>query len=117
MTLLPATCSARPTIPAVAEKEVLDMTRKTYAGPLVIGEDLMAFRLERDQVVQLPPHALITSPRAACHRARSSASTDLHQACVAARRGGVDAQRAFVSPRNGTLVRVVAFGPEGGHTA
>jgi len=44
-----------PTIPAVTEKEVLDMTRKTYAGPLVIGEDLMAFRLERDQVVQLPP--------------------------------------------------------------
>lgn len=44
-----------PTIPAVTEKEVFEMTRKTYAGPLLIGEDLMAFRIERDQVVQLPP--------------------------------------------------------------
>ena len=43
-----------PTVPPVTEKEVLEMTRKTYAGPLLIGEDLMAFRIERDQVVQLP---------------------------------------------------------------
>lgn len=43
-----------PQIPAVTEKEVVEMTRKTYAGPLLIGEDLMAFRLEREQVVQLP---------------------------------------------------------------
>ena len=43
-----------PIVPPVTEKEVLEMTRKTYAGPLVIGEDLMAFRIERDQVVQLP---------------------------------------------------------------
>ena len=41
-------------MPAVTEKEVVDMTRKTYAGPLLIGEDLMAFRIDRDQVVQLP---------------------------------------------------------------
>jgi len=44
-----------PGIAAVTEKEVFEMTRKTYAGPLLIGEDLMAFRIERDQVVQLPP--------------------------------------------------------------
>lgn len=43
-----------PKIPAVTEKEVFDMTRKTYSGPLLIGEDLMAFRIESDQVVQLP---------------------------------------------------------------
>lgn len=44
-----------PTIPAVTEKEVFEATRKTYAGPLLIGEDLMAFRLDAGQVVQLPP--------------------------------------------------------------
>jgi ribonuclease Z len=40
--------------PAVTEDEVVAMTRKTYGGPLLIGEDLMAFRLERDDVVRLP---------------------------------------------------------------
>ena len=44
-----------PAIPAVTEQQVFDATRKTYAGPLLIGEDLMAFRLDADQVVQLPP--------------------------------------------------------------
>jgi ribonuclease Z len=44
-----------PAVPAVTEQEVLQMTRTTYDGPLLIGEDLMGFRLERDQVVQLPP--------------------------------------------------------------
>jgi ribonuclease Z len=44
-----------PAVPALTEKDVLEMTRKTYDGPLLIGEDLMAFRVERDQVVQLPP--------------------------------------------------------------
>jgi ribonuclease Z len=43
-----------PDVAAVTEKEVFDMTRKTYDGPLLIGEDLMAFRLERDAVVPLP---------------------------------------------------------------
>lgn len=43
-----------PSVPAVTEKEVFDLTRQTYSGPLLIGEDLMAFRLDRDQVVQLP---------------------------------------------------------------
>jgi ribonuclease Z len=42
-----------PAIPAVTEKQVLEMTRKTYSGPLLIGEDLMAFRIEKGQVVQL----------------------------------------------------------------
>lgn len=46
-----------PKIPAVTEKEVFEMTRKTYAGPLLIGEDLMAFRIEPGQVVQLPARA------------------------------------------------------------
>ena len=43
-----------PTIPAVSETEVFEMTRKTYDGPLLIGEDLMAFRLDADAVVPLP---------------------------------------------------------------
>ncbi|MDP3822278.1 MAG: MBL fold metallo-hydrolase [Burkholderiales bacterium] len=43
-----------PAVPAVSEKDVLEMTRKTYAGPLLIGEDLMAFRLDREHVVPLP---------------------------------------------------------------
>jgi ribonuclease Z len=40
-----------PTIPVVTEQQVFDKTRKTYSGPLLIGEDLMAFRLDADQVV------------------------------------------------------------------
>jgi ribonuclease Z len=44
-----------PAIPALTDKDVFEITRKTYAGPLLIGEDLMAFRLVADQVVQLPP--------------------------------------------------------------
>ena len=43
-----------PRIAAITEKEVFEMTRKTYSGPLLIGEDLMAFVLEPNQVVQLP---------------------------------------------------------------
>lgn len=43
-----------PKVPAVTEQDVIEMTRKTYAGPLVIGEDLMAFRLGPEQIVQLP---------------------------------------------------------------
>ena len=46
-----------PVVPSVTEKEVFDLTRKTYSGPLLIGEDLMAFRLERDQVSQLTARA------------------------------------------------------------
>jgi len=43
-----------PAIPPVTEKDVVEMTRKTYDGPLVVGEDLMAFRIDPDKVVQLP---------------------------------------------------------------
>lgn len=39
--------------PPVTEKDVFDQARSTYAGPLLIGEDLMAFRLDRDAVVPL----------------------------------------------------------------
>ena len=41
-------------VPAVTEADVVALTRKTYAGPLVVGEDLMAFRIEAERVVQLP---------------------------------------------------------------
>ena len=46
-----------PGIPPVSEADVVTQTRKTYAGPLLIGEDLMAFRLDRDAVTQLPVKA------------------------------------------------------------
>jgi ribonuclease Z len=42
-----------PGSPPVTEADVVTMTRKTYTGPLLIGEDLMAFRLDRDAVVPL----------------------------------------------------------------
>lgn len=44
-----------PKVPPVTEEEVVAMTRKTYTGPLLVGEDLMAFRIDADRVVQLPP--------------------------------------------------------------
>ena len=43
-----------PTVPAVTEKDVFEQTRKTYDGPLLIGEDLMAFQINRDAVVTMP---------------------------------------------------------------
>ncbi|MES2685655.1 MAG: MBL fold metallo-hydrolase [Pseudomonadota bacterium] len=46
-----------PAIPPVTEKDVFEQTRKTYSGPLLIGEDLMAFRLDRDAVTPLPVKA------------------------------------------------------------
>ena len=42
-----------PKVPSVTEQEVVEMTRKTYDGPLLVGEDLMAFRVEAGRVVQL----------------------------------------------------------------
>jgi len=42
-------------IPPVSEKDVLEMTRRTYSGPLILGEDLMAFRVGRDSVEQIQP--------------------------------------------------------------
>ncbi len=41
----------------MTEKDVLDMTRKTYGGPLLIGEDLMGFPIDKDKVEQLQPIA------------------------------------------------------------
>jgi ribonuclease Z len=43
-----------PTVPAVTERDVFEMARKTYSGPLVIGEDLMTFQIEPERVVQAP---------------------------------------------------------------
>lgn len=34
-----------PAIPPLKEEDVVAMTRRTYDGPLVVGEDLMAFRI------------------------------------------------------------------------
>ena len=44
-------------IPPVSEKDVFEMTRRTYAGPLVLGEDLMSFRIGREGVEQIQPMA------------------------------------------------------------
>ncbi len=41
--------------PALTEKDVFELARKNYDGPMQIGEDLMAFRLDRDAVVPLAP--------------------------------------------------------------
>jgi ribonuclease Z len=41
-------------IPAVTESQVLEMTRQTYQGPLLIGEDMMAFRIDANEVIRLP---------------------------------------------------------------
>jgi ribonuclease Z len=46
-----------PGIPPVTEADVVALTRRNYAGPLVVGEDLMAFRLDRDAVTPLPARA------------------------------------------------------------
>lgn len=43
-----------PEFPAPNEQDVFDMTRKTYAGPLVLSEDLMAFVIGRDGVTVVP---------------------------------------------------------------
>ncbi len=39
-----------PQVPPMTEQEVVDLTRKTYSGPLLVGEDLMAFRIGHDAV-------------------------------------------------------------------
>ena len=41
-----------PSVPAPTEKEVEEATRATYAGPLVLGEDMMAFVIGRDGVTK-----------------------------------------------------------------
>ena len=39
-----------PGVPAPTEKDVEAATRATYAGPLVVGEDMMSFAIEKDAV-------------------------------------------------------------------
>ena len=39
-----------PNVPAVTEQEVAELTRKNYSGPLLLGEDLMVFRVGRQGV-------------------------------------------------------------------
>jgi ribonuclease Z len=41
--------------PALTEKDIFDLARKTYDGPLLIGEDLMAFRIDGTGVLPLAP--------------------------------------------------------------
>ncbi len=40
-----------PTIPSVTPDEIVAQTRETYNGPLVVGEDLMAFELGADGII------------------------------------------------------------------
>lgn len=44
-----------PAVPSVIPDEILAQTRETYSGPLVVGEDLMAFELKTDGVVVHKP--------------------------------------------------------------
>lgn len=44
-----------PQVPPLTDKDVVEMTRKTYSGPLVVGEDLMSFRLTKDGVETKAP--------------------------------------------------------------
>jgi ribonuclease Z len=44
-----------PKIPALKEQDVIDQTRKTYSGPLRIGEDLTAFVISEDGVRVIEP--------------------------------------------------------------
>ena len=44
-----------PKIPPLKEKDVIDLTRKTYSGPLRIGEDLTAFVISEDGVHVFEP--------------------------------------------------------------
>jgi len=39
-----------PQVPAMTEQEVVELARKNYSGPLLVGEDLMVFRIGQDAV-------------------------------------------------------------------
>jgi ribonuclease Z len=39
-----------PQVPAMTEQEVVELARKNYSGPLLVGEDLMIFRVGRQGV-------------------------------------------------------------------
>jgi len=41
-----------PAVPAPTEKDVEEATRTTYAGPLVLGEDMMVFIIGKDGVTK-----------------------------------------------------------------
>jgi len=45
-------CSSDLGTPAPTEKDVEDATRTTYAGPLVLGEDMMVFVIGKDGVTK-----------------------------------------------------------------
>jgi ribonuclease Z len=48
---------AGPGMPAVTTDELVAQTRETYDGPLVVGEDLMAFRIATSGVEIVRPRA------------------------------------------------------------
>ncbi len=44
-----------PKVPPMTEQEVVELTRKNYSGPLMVGEDLMTFRIGREGVAVTSP--------------------------------------------------------------
>lgn len=46
---------ASESIPAPSVEELITETRRTYAGPLVVGEDLTCFEIGDDVTVRRPP--------------------------------------------------------------
>jgi len=44
-----------PKIPPYTEQDVIDLTRKNYSGPLLIGQDLTAFVIGKEEVTVLAP--------------------------------------------------------------
>ena len=63
-----------PTIPPITENDVIEMTRKTYDGPLLIGEDLMAFRIDPTSRAAATEVALRSGGRSTASAARWRAS-------------------------------------------
>lgn len=48
---------ARPAVPAVTTQELVAQTREVYAGPLMVGEDLMTFKVGTTGVEVVPANA------------------------------------------------------------
>jgi len=44
-----------PKIPPYTEQDVIDLTRKNYSGPLLIGQDLAAFVISKEEVTVVAP--------------------------------------------------------------
>ncbi len=59
-----------PKVKAISEDEIVELTRRTYDGPLLVGEDLMGFRIDADGVSRLP------TPRSGAGNAPKPASPD-----------------------------------------